>query len=50
LDHGNNNADLATDQRGMARITGSSADIGAYEWNAPDEHLFFSEFEGVCDR
>jgi hypothetical protein len=50
LDHGNNNADLATDQRGMARITGSSADIGAYEWNAPDEHLFFSGFEGVCDR
>jgi hypothetical protein len=50
MNHGNNVEDFDTDQRGMARVFGSSADIGAYEWNAPDDHLFFSGFEGVCDR
>jgi hypothetical protein len=50
LNHGNNAGDFSTDQRGMPRVFGSSADIGAYEWNAPDDYLFFSGFEGVCDR
>jgi hypothetical protein len=50
MNHGNNVEDFDTDQRGMPRVFGSSADIGAYEWNAPDDHLFFSGFEGVCDR
>ncbi|HVT31504.1 MAG TPA: choice-of-anchor Q domain-containing protein [Rhodanobacteraceae bacterium] len=50
MNHGNNAANLTTDQRGMPRVSGSAADIGAYERNAPDEHLLFSGFEGVCDR
>ncbi len=50
IDHGNNDHDLDFDQRGMPRVIGAAADIGAYERNGPDEHLLFSGFEGVCDR
>ena len=50
IDHGNNDAGLATDQRGagFVRVAGASADIGAYEVqaDAPPDRLFASGFDG----
>jgi hypothetical protein len=48
IDHGNNDADLLHDQRGAARVTGASADIGAFERQASDvdERIFFDSFDG----
>ena len=48
IDHGNNDAALATDQRGAGfdRVSGSSTDIGAWErQNAPPDRLFASGFD-----
>jgi hypothetical protein len=45
IDSGNNLEDLDFDQRGFARVSGVSADIGAYELD-PSEVIFNSSFEG----
>jgi hypothetical protein len=47
IDAGNNVADLADDQRGggFARVSGASADIGAYETQAVGDRLFASGFD-----
>lgn len=50
IDNGNNDQNLTVDQRGMDRVNGVAADIGAYEWYGPTEHLFLSGFEPVCDQ
>jgi hypothetical protein len=50
IDAGNNTSSLTEDQRGMPRVNGVAADIGAFEYYAPDDHLFLSGFEPVCDR
>ena len=46
-DHGNNRANLGTDQRGLARAcpTGTP-DIGAYGRQPVDDELFYDGFEG----
>lgn len=55
IDHGNNALGLDIDQRvtddrtsprGYERVVGPSADIGAFEFGAPDT-IFFDGFEGV---
>lgn len=43
IDQGNNGAGLAHDQRGRARVTGASADIGAFELQR--DELFHDGFE-----
>jgi hypothetical protein len=47
IDAGNNVADLADDQRGdgFARVSGASADIGAYETQTVEDRLFASGFD-----
>jgi hypothetical protein len=55
IDHGSNPLLLAIDQRyaddttplfGYERVVGPSADIGAYEFGAPD-HIFVDGFDGI---
>src|SRR5262249_17140353 len=49
IDHGNNDAGLATDQRGagFARVAGARADIGAFEvQSAPPDPIFADGFDG----
>jgi hypothetical protein len=44
---------LSTDQRGAPRVAGIAADIGSVEGQPgepPDEHIFVSGFDGVCDQ
>jgi hypothetical protein len=47
VDHGNNTASLAYDQRGIgfARVVGASADIGAFERQVGDDEIFYGGFE-----
>lgn len=42
---------LQFDQRGAERVYGTAADIGAVEWQPPDqdERILASGFDGVCD-
>jgi len=47
LDHGNNSANLTTDQRGAARASpAGKPDIGAYERQPVDDELFYDGYEG----
>jgi hypothetical protein len=49
IDHGNDDAGLATDQRGagFARVAGARADIGAYEvQSGPPDPIFADGFDG----
>lgn len=47
LDHGNNSANLGTDQRGQARASpAGKPDIGAYERQPVDDELFYDGFDG----
>jgi hypothetical protein len=42
---------LTRDQRGMDRVGGIAADIGAFEWHGePEERVFASGFEGGCNE
>jgi hypothetical protein len=54
IDAGSNTIPLDTDQRGALaypRVFGTSADIGAYEWQGElDDRVFESAFETQCDR
>ena len=47
IDAGNDAADLADDQRGngFVRVSGAAADIGAFEVQAVDDHLFVDGFD-----
>lgn len=47
IDRGSNASQLATDQRGAPRISGSSADIGAFELQqpAPPDEIFRNGFD-----
>jgi hypothetical protein len=47
IDHGNNAASLQNDQRGAgyARVTGGSADIGAFELQTPGDTIFANGFD-----
>lgn len=36
---------FATDQRGLPRVSGSAADIGAYEFQGPGDRIFQDRFE-----
>lgn len=49
IDHGNNAANLASDQRGdgFARVVGAAADIGAFEVQASDDAIFTDGFDGA---
>jgi len=49
IEHGNNALALDTDQRGADRVSGASADIGAFEWNNSPGFGFRGGFEPVCD-
>ena len=47
IDAGNNAAGLALDQRGFARVSGSAADIGAYELQGSQgDEIFAGDFDG----
>jgi hypothetical protein len=54
IDTGNNAQLLTYDERGefpFARVFGTRADIGAYEWQgAPDNRIFHSGFESGCEE
>jgi hypothetical protein len=53
IDGGNNHGDFALDQRsnGFPRVFGTSADVGAVEWQGEiDDVVFRSAFEVRCDR
>jgi len=45
VDAGNNLAELTFDQRGVARVVGSAADIGAHERQASDDEIFYGGFQ-----
>lgn len=47
IDAGNNDANLTTDQRGATRVSGSAADIGAYEVQQ-DNEVFDGDFDGCA--
>jgi hypothetical protein len=56
IDYGNNDAGLIHDERGAPRVTGTFADIGAFERQVSDvdERIFFDNFDdgsgGPCDQ
>lgn len=50
IDAAPNCADLATDQRGVARPQGSACDIGAYEAAPPVPEIFLDGFEPLSPR
>jgi hypothetical protein len=48
IDAGNNAANVDTDQRGLTRVIGANADIGAFERQGPgdsDDWIFFDGFD-----
>ncbi len=45
IDEGNNLLNLATDERGLPRVVGPAADIGAYERQTNDDEIFYNGFE-----
>ena len=48
---GGDSGGLPTDQRGLGRVAGGSADIGAFEWHGePEERISSNGFDGLCDQ
>jgi hypothetical protein len=51
IDKGIVSPGFPVDQRGASRVGGPTQDIGAFEWHGePDERIFVSGFDGLCDQ